>query len=169
MLEHSSTDKVGCDFFPLSIEADRVRPITPEYGLLRGECWTTVPLPPPSRSIKPAIYGHSLNRPAAVPHLSPQSLTLGRPAANEYFSIKNNSLSSPVIVSQRLPDSTGRVASIRMYVFNAGRRINSFRASGCGPTVHAPDSSSNLKPIFCKPTNAVLPYSSSISLAKLGA
>ena len=34
------------DFFPLSIEADRVRPITPEYGLLRGECWTTVPLPP---------------------------------------------------------------------------------------------------------------------------
>jgi len=35
------------DFFPLSIEADRVRPITPEYGLLRGECWTTVPLPPP--------------------------------------------------------------------------------------------------------------------------
>ena len=37
------------DFFPLSIEADRVRPVTPEYGLLRGECWTTVPLPPPSR------------------------------------------------------------------------------------------------------------------------
>src|SRR5262249_31490113 len=36
------------DFFPLSIEADRVRPITPEYGLLRGECWTTVPLPPPA-------------------------------------------------------------------------------------------------------------------------
>jgi len=24
------------DFFPLSIEADRVRPITPEYGLLRA-------------------------------------------------------------------------------------------------------------------------------------
>src|SRR5262245_52286075 len=54
MLEYSSTDKVGfdskspmSDFFPLSIEVDRVRPITPEYGLLRGECWTTVPLPPP--------------------------------------------------------------------------------------------------------------------------
>jgi len=29
------------DFFPLSIEADRLRPITPEYGVLRGECWTT--------------------------------------------------------------------------------------------------------------------------------
>src|SRR5262245_3347389 len=38
------------DFFPLSIEADRIRPITPEYGLLRGECWTTVPLPPPTDS-----------------------------------------------------------------------------------------------------------------------
>jgi len=38
------------DFFPLSIEADRVRPITPEYGLLRGECWTTVPLPPSTTS-----------------------------------------------------------------------------------------------------------------------
>src|SRR5262249_30799913 len=37
------------------------------------------------------------------------------------------------------------------------------------PAVHEPDSSSNLKPIFCKPASAVFPYSFSISLAKLGA
>jgi len=36
------------------------------------------------------------------------------------FSIKNNSLSSPAVVSQWLLESTGRVASIRMYFFNAG-------------------------------------------------
>jgi len=40
------------DFFPLSIEADRVRPIAPEYGLLRGECWTTVPLPPAAEELE---------------------------------------------------------------------------------------------------------------------
>src|SRR5262249_14330867 len=34
---------------------------------------------------------------------------------------------------------------------------------------HAIGSSSNLKPIFCKPASAALPYCSSISLAKLGA
>src|SRR5262249_12726143 len=59
------------DFFPLSIGADRVRPITPEYGLLRGECWTTVPLPPPSRSIKPAIYGHFLEQTGSRPTFKP--------------------------------------------------------------------------------------------------
>src|SRR6516225_3693437 len=37
------------------------------------------------------------------------------------------------------------------------------------PAVHALSSSSNLKPIFCRPSTAVLPYSFSISLAKLGA
>jgi len=37
------------------------------------------------------------------------------------------------------------------------------------PAVHEPDSSSNLKPIFCKPASAVFPYSFSISLTKLGA
>src|SRR5262249_34095307 len=37
------------------------------------------------------------------------------------------------------------------------------------PAVHALGSSSNLKPIFCRPSTAVLPYSFSISLAKLGA
>jgi hypothetical protein len=68
------------DLFPLSIEADRVRPITPEYGLLRGERWTTVPLPPAiaprrnfsdpntacTRTLKsPSIYSSVLDRQAA--------------------------------------------------------------------------------------------------------
>src|SRR5258707_3346697 len=37
------------------------------------------------------------------------------------------------------------------------------------PAVHALGSSSNLKPTFCRPSTAVLPYSFSISLPKLGA
>src|SRR5262249_46319684 len=105
------------DFFPLSIEADRVRPITPEYGLLRGECWTTVPLPPPSRSIKPAIYGHFLEQTGILPTFKP---TISRhwvdlPKMNIFLSriihCRRRSLSR---------NGTGRVASIRMYVFNAG-------------------------------------------------
>jgi hypothetical protein len=50
------------------------------------------------------------------------------------FSIKNNSLSRPVVVSQRLPESTDRVASIRMYFFTLGRRINSFPGERVRPT-----------------------------------
>jgi len=158
------------DFFPLSIEADRVRPITPEYGLLRGECWTTVPLPPPSRSIKPAIYGHFLEQTGSRPTFKPPISRhwVDRPQMNIFLSriihCRRRSLSRNGFL-------TRPAESLRSVCMSStlGRRINSFRASGCGPTVHAPDSSSNLKPIFCKPTSAVLPYSSSISLAKLGA
>jgi len=84
---------------------------------------------------------------------------------------KQDQQSNDVWVYDRIPDV------LRMQVSNIVegalcRKVAIGAQPRTVPIVFGHDivgSSSNLKPIFCRPSNALLPYSSSISLATLGA